>query len=1237
MEATFSQTKVELGQPHKHINDNSQSPAARISIDDIREALKDHYKSELSIRWISGDPLDLGSCYVNLANVEGPFQRQKNKDELKEQAANIYRMSSYENIPETNTLATFPLEEFFNRRNLRDGRNDVPKTILVQGRAGIGKTTLCKKLVHAYQQGLWNDRFNAVLWLPLRQLTAYGARNLEDILRHKYFAHYPELEKEKLVAALSARRDKVLFVLDGLDEIISNVRRENDAPLREFLRHLLRQQHVIITSRPSGTDTSILPDLDLELETVGFSTRNVKDYLANVLNPEAARAVEKFIQQTPLIQDLANIPIQLDVICYIWDSLPSDLSKITMTGLYQLMTGKLWRKDGVRLQKSEAGKELAMDQINKLRSYQLDRIMAIEGEYLGFLAFKGILSHQIEFEESVLIDVMEELDQLRQRTNQDFLPIQLIDELMQTSFLHTADADLDVTKDKSRCAWHFIHLTFQEYFAANWLARHFQTIQLTPTSSSTLSMTTAQTAEFVQQHKYDPRYEIVWQMVAGQLKGEALELFFGLLQGTPRDLIGGRHQRLLAECLKEARPQLNEIALKRLEAEMTEWLMFDMEMYHGDFKVHTNDGGRQRSLGSNSVFPQEIMVSIMNQSEEARKYVLVALRSHRYLAPPTIEALSSCLHDRDEEINELAADALGGQSTLPESSIKSLFSALKEESFFCMDSAAQLLGNQDYLPESTMLFLTDELLEGNWSTKIFSAEVIATISFRQVSLPESTILALAKILDDDGDDDDAVPIAKVFAAHTLNGLTTLSEKIVEKLNSSLRYGNQATRQIVIQVFHNVVVRSQVTLPQSIIMAFVNALGDNCDAVRNAAIEAIGVLPELPESAILALIGILQCGSPDAQVSAAQALGTQSILPEHAVRALVIGLEDKNDFVREASVRALYNESASREIIIGSQIAALKSNDSHARSSAASILGKVASSPKFKFPEFAVISLVDALQDGCDIVRASAAKALCSLTSLPKFAIETLVAALQGEGSNVRVFAAKALGVQLELRESTISALVTALQDEVLDVKKSVAVALSIQPKLPESAAPALASALENEDGDLRNSVVKALGAVGTLPESAISALVGILQNATDAQWTKVSAATVLSAQSELHDSTIMELTSAIQSDDNDVFIKSYVAEALGAHTILPEYTIHVLLGILQERNIFYMQIVKALGNQPSLTKIVIQILTCNLTDEREHDNEFCQQLIRSMPRKQAAVYRAKGKNILSYFTQQQIH
>ncbi|KAF9343604.1 hypothetical protein BGX26_005476 [Mortierella sp. AD094] len=154
-------------------------------------------------------------------------------------------MPSYEEITKTNLQDPIPLEELFNKQTLRDGREDVPKKILIQGRAGIGKTTLCKKLVHAYQSGFWKNYFDAVLWLPLRQLKGLRARNIEDLLREKYFAQRPEQEREVLVSLLAAhaRNGKVLFLLDGLDEIVFDAKSECDITLGPFLKYLLQQDH----------------------------------------------------------------------------------------------------------------------------------------------------------------------------------------------------------------------------------------------------------------------------------------------------------------------------------------------------------------------------------------------------------------------------------------------------------------------------------------------------------------------------------------------------------------------------------------------------------------------------------------------------------------------------------------------------------------------------------------------------------------------------------------------------------------------------------------------------------------------------------------------------------------------------------------------------------------------------------------------------------------------------------
>lgn len=81
---------------------------------------------------------------------------------------------------------------------------------------------------------------------------------------------------------------------------------------------------------------------------------------------------------------------------------------------------------------------------------------------------------------------------------------------------------------------------------------------------------------FVHQHKYNPQYEITWTMVAGLLEGEPLKDFFGVFQGAPRDLIGGRHQRLLASCLNEARTRLDQSTVEDLDSELKTWLRIEM-------------------------------------------------------------------------------------------------------------------------------------------------------------------------------------------------------------------------------------------------------------------------------------------------------------------------------------------------------------------------------------------------------------------------------------------------------------------------------------------------------------------------------------------------------------------------------------------------------------------------------------------------------------------------------------
>ncbi|KAF9952676.1 hypothetical protein BGZ72_006012 [Mortierella alpina] len=440
---------------------------------DILSALETYYsQTSLKILRISGDELEIDTCFVNLAIVEAPAQREKEKQELKEQAAVFHRIPSSEAVRGSNIESSIRLEQLFDKRKLRDGKEGIPQRILVQGRAGIGKSTLCKKIVHLHQNKLWADRFEAVLLIPLRRLRGSTCRTLESLLREKVFSTQLDQEHEELARTLAIRANegKVLFVLDGLDEIVTDCQSEGSS-INAILRDLLEHKQVVITSRPSGLDASLLRSIDLELETIGFSQQDVKEFVGRVLKPEPARTVQDFIQRTPLIQGLVNIPVQLDVICFCWQSLPKEGSQITITRLYQLMSRKLWCKDALRLKKKAGDQILLEKELNALSPDDIDELMSIEMHHLGYLAFKGLVNnHQIEFNEETLLKTLGDLKDYRKRSNNGHFSPQLLEMLKKTSFLHTADADLDTNKEPSKQTWSFLHLTFQEYFAATWIA-----------------------------------------------------------------------------------------------------------------------------------------------------------------------------------------------------------------------------------------------------------------------------------------------------------------------------------------------------------------------------------------------------------------------------------------------------------------------------------------------------------------------------------------------------------------------------------------------------------------------------------------------------------------------------------------------------------------------------------------------------------------------------------------------
>ncbi|KAF9107653.1 hypothetical protein BGX27_008675 [Mortierella sp. AM989] len=1085
------QLRSELNQLRNDARISEESMSTSSNIREVNAALEAFYKPQLSIKRVLGDEMSLEDCYINLTIVEAPAQRQKDKidlekqktsfgrspktDETREvpvqmqkdkdkgiQAAAFDRIHRYGEIAGTNAQTSIPLEEMFNKRKLRDGRRDTPRRILVQGRAGIGKTTLCKKLVHAYQSGLWRDRFEAVLWIPLRRLK----------------------KKIPLASALTTHvgDGKVLFILDGLDEVVCDTKYEKFITLTSFLKDLLLQHHVIITSRPYGIDMSLLPELDLELETVGFNSQNVKDYISKVLSHESAIEVEDLIERTPLIQGLVNIPVQLDLICYIWNSLPLNNKEVTMTGLYQTFVRKLWCSDVSRRQKQNDANPLSIGQLKNARSYKIDELIAIENEYLGYLAFKGIQDHMIEFDESKLLDAMEELDTYRKKANKPGLPMQLFDTLKQTSFLHSVDTDLDDGIDDSMRSWHFLHLTFQEYFAASWLTRHLLAGEIDPMQKPILMMSKDETRAFIQKHKYNPRYEIVWWMVVGQLENDALENFFGLLQEAPRDLIGGRHQRLLAGCLREARYCLQDYVVERVEVELMQWLCFEMTLF--------GDKNCEGYLGRQSVFPEHLLITCLNQSKEAQKYALKAFKGRHHLTSSALHAIHyMALHDEDSRVKCSAAEALGVQSSLPEFAISTLVAALCDRDSDFTYSVAKALGAQAAVNEFAFPGFSRALQDSDFVVRL---SAMSGLGFRS-SLSGDIVEQLVYIMLEDVDQEVAP-----YAARVVGSQSPLSEVAIHGLIFALSHAEFEVRNTAAQALG-----AHSKLSDSTILT----LSSECPGSsfeKDVIAISLGSKTVPSDSVISDFINVIQSEDECVSKSAAVALGTQCILPESAIQTLIDAFRVRYWCDEKAIIQILIAQPNLSESVITTLVRASHDKSRGGVVFSKSIVAELLASQS-TLPESVMLTLTSTLDLRCRNTVNSVAKALSSQSTLSESTVLALIHALHGEGwgsrgencmdfnkSDKLSISSLLTDRPCKLSEFVITSCISKLKDKNPQLRTEAAETLGTQCSLPESAALALVGALHDTDLSVVSSVIQALKAQITLTDNTMLTFLGTL-------------------------------------------------------------------------------------------------------------------------------------------------
>lgn len=564
---------------------------------------------------------------------------------------------------------------------------------------------------------------------------APNGHSLSEVLENLVLAHERVDSENQLTNSI-----RILLILDGLDEVTRYSQRRH-----ALLERLMKGTAVIITSRFHDINMPYAP-IDLHLEALGLSIMNVDAYLDNsmFIAEDSARQIRHFIEASALVKDMIRVPIHLDIVCYGWDQLhvhnnafnaimdEGETSTPTMATLYQSVVRSLWRQDVPDLGKMDHGERMTAETINAVQDIaRLDRLVNTENDLLEELAINMLESDRIEFTSQDVANVIQHWE-----SNGNQILLSLESKIRKFSLLRSNSRDGYRT-------FRFVHLTFQDFFAARYIVR-------------SLVQEPSRLRSLLRRYKHNRRYELFWRFIPGLLtKVEDLHLFFQLLDQEPRDMLGIQHIQLVMHCWHEWPARLKSRSWEELVKRMEDWQELEWRMSKWD------------CIGSSMVFPEHILArklesgisktleidsnvlrTICNRislSEDLIRSAIQLIVDHRLFGYWPIRAfempLSLGFMDdmQKEPTNFYFLWQVGQKIRLPESSISFLMREIRENTSLTPSdlpyNARRILMDQRTLPDDVM-----EELDG-WfrSEEPPLARIASSILSQQVTLSKKTI------------------------------------------------------------------------------------------------------------------------------------------------------------------------------------------------------------------------------------------------------------------------------------------------------------------------------------------------------------------------------------------------------------------------------------------------------------------------------------------------------------------
>jgi hypothetical protein len=863
------------------------------------------------------------------------------------------------------------------------------------------------------------------------------------------------------------KSSKILFLLDGLDEVSQDL--GDESAMFRFLKTLLDQPNVIITSRPSGKLPPGLKAIDMELETIGFHPDQVNEYLERVL-PEQTEGIQSFLRDHPLVQDLVRIPIQLDAFGFTWNE---SLTKLdTMTAVYQAIEDGLWKKDVLRLEKRHDGKLLTEGLVQDSDPSEIKDLVKDEACFLEGFAFTGLHNDVIDFESTHQRVISTHFSPTIT------LPAKILPHL---SFLRTSN----LSPKRGNQSYHFLHLTYQEYFAARYFVRQWQAGE--PLKCLALGNEKPEelgTSDFLRKHKYTARYDIFWRFVAGLFDAEGKgEEFCTAIEDAPRDLLGPTHQRLVMHCLSET--SMETPLRRRLENRLKEWLLFECE------------GVNYPLLASEVEFPERALVDALQEARfEANMNILASLKKRPTLPSSIVNIIISWLKDGLSEFSKI--------------SVLEIFVLVWEERG---------------VPDDLLAAVVELVLHNNegWSVRKAACDVLR----EQLSIPIEHLTAVAGLLKDE---DSAVRSAAldVLFFHSSVSDEHLSTVVLEL--ALCKGEDRDLRELALETLSEHHSISDECLTAMVELALCK---DEDSSIRSAALGALSEHHSISDKCLTAMVELALCKDEDSTIRSA-ALGAlsehHSISEEYLTAVVELALcKNENSSIRSAALWVLSEHHTIYEECptVAVELALCTNEDRRVGQTAFNIFQRQPSI--FDEGRTAMVALLESKEA---YIREAALRLLKAQPRISDAHLTTVVALLDDRDSAVKLEALNVLQAQPSISDEHLTVVVVLLDDQESSVRREALKVLQAQPSISDEHLTVVVALLDHWDSSVREEALEVFQALPSISDKHLTVVVALL----DDQESSVrrEALKILQAQPSISDEHLMVVVGLLETWFADV-------------------------------------------------------------------------------------------------------